>query len=72
METLIFLSGVFAGISITVLIFRAYLVGTLRIDRSDPEDGSYMFLELSKGVGDITSKKHVILKVDTKNFIPHK
>lgn len=69
---IIFLSGMFFGISVVTIIFRAYWVGTLRIDNSDPEDGPYMFLELEKGIGDISSKKHVILKVKQKNFISHK
>ena len=70
--TLIFLAGAFFGISITTLIFRAYLVGELRIDYSDPDYGPYMFLEITKGVGDISSKKYVILKVDLKNLVPRK
>ena len=44
-------------------------VGTLRVDTSDPDDQPYMFLELSKNVGDITSKKSVLLKVSTENYI---
>lgn len=72
MEQLILvLAGVFLGISITTIIFRAYFVGSLRVDKSDP-DQPYMFLELDKGMGNITSKKHVILKVKLENFIPHK
>lgn len=69
---LIFLAGMVFGISVVTIIFRAHRVGTLRIDNFDPEDGPYMFLELEKGIGDISSKKHVILKVEQKNFISHK
>nr|DAQ19121.1 MAG TPA: hypothetical protein [Caudoviricetes sp.] len=72
MELLLILAGMFLGIAIAAAIYRAYFVGTLRIDHSDPEDGPYMFLELDKGVSDISSKKHVILKVKLENFIPHK
>lgn len=64
---LIFLCGVIAGISIAMIIFRIYIVATLRIDRSDPEDGPYMFLELSKDVDKISTKKYVILKVKLKD-----
>lgn len=71
MEALLVLAGMFFGISLSVIIFRAYFVGTLRIDRSDPDDQPYMFLELDKGVGDISKKKHVILKVRNQDFIPH-
>lgn len=45
------------------------LVGTLRVDTSDPDDNPYMFLELSKNVSDVTSRKSVILKVSTENYI---
>lgn len=69
---IIFMAGVFVGISIMLIVFRTYLLGALHVDKSDPEDNPYMFLELSKGVDAITSKKYVILKVNLKNFIPHK
>lgn len=72
MEVILILAGVLLGISISSIIYRSYFVGNLRIDNSDPADGPYMFLELEKGIGDISSKKHVILKVKLKNFIPHK
>lgn len=68
---LIFLAGVSLGILIVSIIFRAYFVGTLRVDRSDPDE-PYMFLELDKGIGSISSKKHVILRVKLENYIPHK
>lgn len=72
MESILFVAGIFAGISIAILVFRAYFVGCLRIDTSDQEEGPYLFLELNKDVGDISSKKYVILKVSLKNFISHK
>lgn len=68
---IIFAIGVVVGSIITQIIIRSLGVGTLRIDTSDP-DGSYMFLELSKGVDIVASKKYVVLKVNLKNFIPQK
>lgn len=65
-------TGVLVGSIVTMLIFRLFLIGALRIDTSDQEDGPYLFLELNKDVGDISSKKYVILKVSLKNFISHK
>lgn len=59
------------GSIFTAIVFRFFLVGTLRIDRSDP-DGPYLFLELKKGIKKIVSKKYVVLKVEEKDFIPHK
>ena len=69
---LIFLAGIFFGVAAAVLVYRAYHVGTLRIDRSDPTEPPYIFLELDKGVGDISRKKNVIVKVSNKNYISRK
>ena len=66
MEFILFFVGVSLGISIASIIFRSHFIGYLRIDNSDPKDGPYMFLELSKWIG---SKKYVILKVKLENFI---
>ena len=67
--------GVLAGMVIatisTLIVARRLKVGTLRIDRSDPEDHPYMFLEISKGVGDISEFKYVILDISNKNYISH-
>lgn len=46
--------------------------GFLIVDRSDPDDGPYLFLELSKQVEAVVSKKYVVLRVKAKDFIPHK
>ncbi|HOA80595.1 MAG TPA: hypothetical protein PKK61_05975 [Defluviitaleaceae bacterium] len=72
MEFILFFIGVFLGVSITSIIFRSHFIGDLRIDNSDPEDGPYIFLELSKRIGNISSKKYVVLKVKLENFIPQK
>lgn len=68
MEVILILAGIVIGIGIAMIIFRAYFIGTLRIDKSDPTEEPYMFLELDKGIGDISSKKHVVLRVSTKNY----
>ncbi len=63
--------GALIGSIFTGIVFRFFLVGALRVDRSDP-DGPFMFLELKKPVSSVTSKKYVVLKVENKDFIPHK
>lgn len=68
----IFILGCAFGSVVTGLIFRLLLVGTIRVDYSDPFDGPYMFLEISKNVESITSKRHVLLKVSIENFVPRK
>ena len=68
---IIFAIGVVIGSIITRIIIRPLDIGTLRIDTSDP-DGPFMFLELSKDVDTVASKKYVILKVNLKNYISQK
>ncbi len=64
--------GFALGVTVAVFVYRAERVGTIRIDRSDPTEAPYIFLELHKGVGDISSKKNVILKVSNENYISQK
>ena len=46
--------GAVIGSIFTGIVFRFFLVGTLRVDRSDP-DGPFMFLELKKSIEHVTS-----------------
>lgn len=68
---MVFAIGVVIGCIFSSIIRRSKSVGALRIDSFDP-DGPFMFLELSKGVDIVASKKYVVLKVNLKNFIPQK
>lgn len=72
MELWIFLAGVILGSIVTNIIFFRRMVGTLRIDRSDPDDQPYMFAELSKDVQYIGNKSYVLMKVSTENYISPK
>lgn len=69
---LIFIVGFLIGTGVVLIAYRTYSVGALRIDRSDPSEPPYIFLELDKGVGDISRKKNVILKVKNENYISQK
>lgn len=72
MELVIILAiGIMVGSIITRIIIRPLDIGTLRIDTSDP-DGPFMFLELSKDVNTVASKKYVVLKVNLKSYISQK
>ena len=71
MYILMLLIGVIVGIILTCAAFRSFLVGSLRVDHSDPDD-AYLFLELSKSMRQVVSKKYVMMKVKIENFIPHK
>lgn len=68
----IFGIGILVGIVCTTVLTRSKSVGYLRIDTSDPDDGPYLFLELSKDIGEIYRKKYVTFKVKLENFIPQK
>ncbi len=67
---MVFVIGMVIGCVFSSIVRRSKSVGKLRIDTSDP-DGPFMFLELSKGVGDISTKKQVLLQVDLKSYISH-
>lgn len=73
-----FVIGIFVGIAIAILAIYILIslfklkIGTLKVDRSDPNEPPYLFLELSESVNRIVDKKIVVLKVDTKNYISQK
>ena len=50
-----FVAGIMFGIVVMNQGLNKAKVGTLRVDISDLEDGPYLFLELEKGVSDISS-----------------
>lgn len=63
----IFIVGMWLGYVISMKL-TDNVVGTLRVDRSDP-DGPYLFLELSEDIYKVIHKKYITLKVDTKSYI---
>lgn len=67
-----FISGVLVGCAIMRVIFRPKVMGVINVDRSDPADGPYLFLELTESVNDLSSKKYVTFKVENKNYISPK
>lgn len=73
MQTIIFLAiGIVVGGIVSRLIPKK-IVGTLRVDRSDPDSGPYLFLELTHGgMETIKKKKYVLFEVNLKSYIPHK
>lgn len=68
----IFGIGILVGIVCTTVATRTKSVGSLIVDTSDSDDDPYLFLELSKDIGEIYRKKYVTFKVNLKNFIPQK
>ncbi|WP_290235367.1 MULTISPECIES: hypothetical protein [Bacteroides] len=70
LTVVIFITGFLVGCGITVAIFKQKCIGALRVDTSDP-DGPFIFLEASKSIDFIASKKSVMLEVNLKNYISH-
>lgn len=77
MEVILVLIGLCAGLIIGWRVSKKVTaekpIGTLRIDNSDPEDGPYLFLELTPtaDINYIKTKKHVTMQVRVKNYISH-
>ena len=69
MEVITAIIGFAVGFVCACISVLRLKVGTLRIDRSDPTEPPYMFLEIAKDVGDISSRKFVLLDVRNENYI---
>lgn len=62
--------GLLLGFGLSVVIKRKKPVGTLRVDRSDPEEAPYLFLELERdGMDKIHKAKTVVFKVDLSSYL---
>lgn len=66
------LVGFLVGFLIGVSVMRDKPVGDLRIDRSDPDDGPYLFLELKDDPNIISKKKQVVLHIKNESFVSQK
>lgn len=65
-----FIFGIVIGLLVAHYVFRPKQVGSLRIDRSDPDDGPYLFLELEPGgIYKLQHSKDILLKVEERDYI---
>lgn len=64
--------GLFAGYYLCKYFEFTNSVGNLRIDKSDPYDGPYMFLELETDPKNVEKASHVLLKVVNENYVSQK
>ena len=69
MEVILIVVGFAIGFICACIGVLSLKIGTLRIDRSDPGESPYMFLEISKGVGDVSGRKYVLLDVRNENYV---
>lgn len=63
--------GIFIGLAVhDIILCRRINIGTLRMDRSDPDEPPYLFLELSPdGIQKLSKYTTVNLRVRTENYI---
>ena len=67
------LAGILIGLLVSKFVFNDKPIGSLRVDKSDPDSEPYLFLELDAGgMSDIYKKQSVRLRVKIKNYISHK
>lgn len=67
MELLFLLGGIVLGSLLTLYTTRRKIVGTLKVDYSDPDSGAYLFLEIpQKNSHMIMELKEVTFKVDIR------
>lgn len=74
MEFVIFAFGCAVGVAIGYIIAYSiinhrFTVGALRVDRSIPDEEPMIFLEIYRGVGDITQHKRVTLVVKNESYL---
>ena len=59
------IAGILIGRLLNSVTSRLRTVGLLRVVTSD-EDGPYLFLELSRNVGDISREKYITLEINNQ------
>lgn len=70
METIAFVVAAFIiGVFIGAIVHPKKYYGYLRVDRSDV-DGPYLFLELNRGIEELSREKSVSLLVKNEDFLP--
>lgn len=67
-----FICGYLLGIDVRKSKYEKKSLGVIRVDRSDPDDGPYLFLELCTTPAEITENEYVIFKVNNENYISQK
>lgn len=65
------IGGILAGIAASAVYFRVRTIGSLRVDRSDPSEPPYLFLEMEKNPDALRHGRLVVLRVRKENLISH-
>lgn len=74
---LLLLGGLIGALATAAVMTRRRIkagpvVGTLRVDTSDPMDGPYLFMELTQGLDKVALSHRVTLDVRVENYLPPK
>jgi hypothetical protein len=65
------LAGMYIGASIVTKNYRGKYIGTLVIDRSDPDEPPYIFSELVRPIHEFKDQKFVVMNLENKNYVSH-
>lgn len=69
---IVFILGILAGFNFAMFRIKSKTFGAIRIDRSDPDDGPYLFLETKQHPDALMNEHFVIFEVHNENFISSK
>ncbi|WP_204791890.1 beta-lactamase induction signal transducer protein [Oscillibacter sp. CU971] len=65
------IGGILVGVAASAVYFRARTIGLLRVDRSDPSEPPYLFLEVEKNPDALQHGRLVVLRIRKENLISH-
>lgn len=65
------IGGILVGVAASSVYFRARTIGLLRVDRSDPSEPPYLFLEVEKNPDALQHGRLVVLRIRKENLISH-
>ena len=63
--------GIRVGVAASAVYFRARTIGLHRVDRSDPSEPPYLFLEVEKNPDALQHGRLVVLRIRKENLISH-
>lgn len=68
-----FLVGIIFGSRITRHLYQTKTIGSLRVDRSMPDERPYLFLEIGRGnIEQLAKEEFVVLKVKNESYLTQK
>ena len=65
------IGGILVGVAASAVYFRARTIGLLRVDRSDPSEPPYLFLEVEKNPDALQHGRLVVLRIRKENLLSH-